>query len=350
MEVPYLSGRGTSVVRVFGLQAELQRLARRSWLDLSEAARFRFEAVSRIEFLMRYGVKSHRACRSVGVSRASFYRWRRRLRLHGAAGLRDGRSGGNRRRYAPVRAAIAEHVQQLRDTHKAGKEKLRMHLAKQGVRVGSSTVHRVLHGLFERGVIERIGYRTRLSGKLRRAAKRAHAMRKASNAKPLQPGELVQIDTLHERSILGRPRYQFTAQDPSSKWLHAELYSRANSHNAASFLTDMVKAMPFEVISVQVDNGSEFMGEFERACQQRGIAEFTIPPATPKANGMIERTQRVSREEHYAYEPPSLSLEEERAALAAFVHYYNHVRPHQALGYLTPAEYLEARNLRNSLN
>lgn len=337
-------------MRVFGLQGELQRLAKRSWLDLSDSARFKFATVSHIEFLMRHGVKSSRACRSVGVSRASFYRWRRRLRLHGAASLRDGRAFTKRRRHAPVRAAIAERVQQLRDSHKAGKEKLRVHLAKQGVLVGSTTVHRVLHSLFERGVIERIGYRTRLTSKLRRAAKRAHAMRKASKVKPSRPGELVQVDTLHERSILGRPRYQLTAQDPTSKWLHADLYTRANSRNAASFLADMVNAMPFEVISVQVDNGSEFMGEFERACQQRGIAEFTIPPATPKANGMIERTQRVSREEHYAFEPPSSCLEEERAALAAFVHYYNHVRPHQALGYLTPTEYLEARNLHKSLN
>lgn len=250
MEVPFLAGRGTSVMRVFGLQGELQRLAKRSCLDLSESARFKFDAVSRIEFLMRHGIESSRACRSVGVSRASFYRWRRRLRLHGVASLRDGRSGEKRRRHAPVRAAIAERVQQLRNDHKVGKEKLRVHLAKEGVLVGSTTVHRVLHGLFERGVIERLGYRTRLAGKLRRAAKRAHAMRKASKQKPSQPGELVQVDTLHERSILGRPRYQFTAQDPSCKWLHADLYSRASSRNAASFLTDMVNAMPFDVTSV----------------------------------------------------------------------------------------------------
>jgi len=86
------------------------------------------------------------------------------------------------------------------------------------------------------------------------------------------------------------------------------------------------------------------MGEFEAACQRLNIKLYTIPPATPKANGMIERAQRTSREEHDAYEPPCLTLTEERTALAAFVHHYNHYRPHQALDYLTPSEYHHTRN------
>lgn len=349
MEVPFLSGRGTSSMRVVALPGEVQWLARRSWPDLSESARSRFEAVARVELLVRAGIKPSRACRTAGVSRASFYRWRKRLRQFGTASLRDGRAGGRRRRHAPVRSMIGTRVEQLRQRYPLGKEKLRVLLAREGTVVSSSSVQRVLSGLFERGIIERIGYRNRNTGKSRRAAKRAHAQRKTSKLRPLEPGEFVQIDTLHENSIRDRPRIQFTAQDPTTKWLHAELYTSASSRNAGRFLAELVNAMPFEMQSVQVDNGSEFKGEFEKRCRQRGIAEYLIPPSTPKANGMIERTQRVSREEHYAYEPPSLNLEHERAALAAFVHYYNHTRPHQALGYKTPAEYAKTRNLQNSL-
>lgn len=332
-------------MRVVALPGEVQWLARRSWPDLSESARRRFEAVARVELLVRAGVKPSRACRAAGVSRASYYRWRKRLRQFGAASLRDGRADGKRRRYAPVRSMISARVERLRQRYPLGKEKLRVLLAREGIVVSSSSVQRVLNGLFERRVIERIGYRNRHTGKMRRAAKRAHAQRKTSKVRPLEPGEFVQIDTLHENSMRGRRRFQFTAQDPTTKWLHAELYTSASSRNAGRFLAELVNAMPFEVQSVQVDNGSEFRGEFEKRCQERGIAEYTIPPATPKANGMIERTQRASREEYYAYEPPSLDLKGERAALADFVHYYNHTRPHQALGYLTPAEYAKARNL-----
>lgn len=223
-----------------------------------------------------------------------------------------------------------------------------MVLARQGVRVSASTVHRVLHEAFERGTVLRLGYLNRSTSRRRRAARRAHALRKRAGMRPVQAGDLVQIDTLHERSVLGRPRYQFTAVDPIGRHLFAQLYSSPTSRNAASFLRELITVFPVPVRSVQVDNGSEFMGEFERACQELGVALFTIPPASPKANGMVERAQRSCREEHYAFEPPCLTLQEEREALAEFVHHYNRVRPHKALGYLTPMEYHHARNLKVS--
>lgn len=332
-------------MRLVGSPSGLRWLARRSWPDLPASARDRLELVSLVERLVSLGHRVNRACYLVGLPRANYYRWRARLATHGANGLIDGRAGNRRRRYAPLRAGVAERVKELRERHPCGKEKLRVLLAREGLLVSSSTVHRVLNSLFERGVIERLGYRQRLAGRRRRAAKRAHAKRKRSGVKPAAAGELVQIDTLHERSLLGRPRFHFSAQDPSTKWLHAELYHSASSANAAQFLSDLRSTMPFPISSVQVDNGSEFKGKFETACQQQGIEQLLIPPASPRANGMIERTQRTFREEHYAYEPPSLELAEQREALASYVHYYNHIRPHQALDYQTPAEYARTRNL-----
>ena len=139
-------------------------------------------------------------------------------------------------------------------------------------------------------------------------------------------------------------RYQFTAIDPSNRLLHAQLNSRLSSRNAALFLEELLTAFPYPITSIQVDNGSEYRGHFEHACEQRNIALYTIPPATPKANGMVERSQRTCREKHYAFEPPTLNLEEERVALHGFVHYHNNIRPHQALNYLTPTEYTHNRN------
>lgn len=208
-------------------------------------------------------------------------------------------------------------------------------------------MHRVLHEAFERGSIQRLGYARRNTARRRAAAKRAHAERKRSGMRPIQAGDLVQIDTLHENSVLGRPRYQFTAVDPTERHLYAQLYKHPTSRNAAKFLEELITAFPVPITSIQVDNGSEYMGESEAACQRLNIKLYTIPPATPKANGMVERAQRTSREEHYAYKPPCLSLEEERTALAAFVHHYNHIRPHQACRYLTPNEYNHARSLQS---
>lgn len=334
-------------MRLIGLPGAWRVLACSSLPDLPATARLRFECVALIERLASNGLAVTRACRLVGVPRATYYRWRKRVRAHGAMGLCDGRAGNRRRRSAPVRDAVRERIRELRKGNPVGKEKLTILLAREGVSVGSSSVQRVLNDLFERGVLQRLGYAQRLTLRRRQAAKRAHALRKTSSVKPRAPGELVQVDTLHERSHAGRVRYQLSAQDPTSKWLHAQMYRSATSSNAGRFLEELITSVPFKLVSVQVDNGSEYMGHFERECQERDIAQYLIPPASPKCNGMIERTQRVFREEHYAFEPPTLTFEDERAALAAFVHYYNHQRPHQALGYLTPAEYLKRRNLQD---
>lgn len=337
-------------MRLIGSPSALRWLARRSWPDLPHSARHRLERVSLVERLIECGFTVTKACRVTGVSRASYYRWSTRLRRFGTNSLVDGRAGNRRHRPAPARAALREQVFQLRQRHPMGKEKLRVLLSRGGVQASSSTIHRVLSELFERGVIQRLGYTGRFAARRRQKAKRAHAQRKRSTQRPAAPGELLQVDALHEYSVPGRVRFQFTAVDPVTRFMFAEIYPRATSGNAARFLDNLLAAgMPFTVKSIQVDNGSEFKGHFEAACHRLGLAQFTIPPATPKANAKVERCHRTCREEHYAFEPPTQSRVEDQAALAAYVRDYNYNRPHQALGYLTPAEYLEARNLQNCL-
>ena len=302
-----------------------------------------------VERLVGRGLSVVGACAAVGVGRATYYRWRSRLAVGGVMALTDGRAGGRRRRAAPVRSRIRPVIVELRSCYPVGKEKLRVLLARRGLEVSASSVHRALSELFERGVVRRMGYPPH-SVRRRQAARRAHALRKRSGVKPGGPGELVQIDTLHEYSLLGQPRFQFTAVDPTVRWLHAEVFKRPTSANAERFLEGLIAALPFEIRSVQVDNGSEFMGAFERACGRLGIDLFTIPPGMPKANAMVERAQRTCREEFYAFEAPTLTRAEQAEALSGWVHYFNHIRPHQALAYQTPAEYARDRNLPICLN
>ena len=100
--------------------------------------------------------------------------------------------------------------------------------------------------------------------------------------------------------------------------------------------------MPFPVRAISVDNGSEFMAEFELACQTRGIALFVLPPRSPKLHGAVERANRTHTEEFYEVTDAEPDLASLQAGLADWEVCYNTIRPHQALGYLTPAEYLAA--------
>jgi len=90
-----------------------------------------------------------------------------------------------------------------------------------------------------------------------------------------------------------------------------------------------------------VDGGSEFAAEFELACQQREVPLFVLPPRSPKLNGHVERAHRTHHEEFYQVTPESWSLPALNRQLLAWEQTYNSIRPHQALDYRTPLEFLE---------
>ena len=82
------------------------------------------------------------------------------------------------------------------------------------------------------------------------------------------------------------------------------------------------------------------MAEFEAACRAAASRLFALPPRSPKLNGAVERANRTHTEEFYEVTDAEPTSPPCAAALADWEHVYNTVRPHQALGYLTPAEYL----------
>jgi len=133
---------------------------------------------------------------------------------------------------------------------------------------------------------------------------------------------------------------QFTARDVVSRWDVLELRSTASARNAVGILDALAARMPFAVRAISVDNGSEFMAEFEAACAARSIALYTLPPRSPKLNGRVERANRTHTEEFYEVTDADATISALRPALLDWETTYNTIRPHQALGYLTPAEFL----------
>jgi len=88
--------------------------------------------------------------------------------------------------------------------------------------------------------------------------------------------------------------------------------------------------------------GARGLTDFESTCRERGILLFELPPRSPKLNGRVERANRTFREEYYdcTTDPPTVAGR--TPGLRRTEHIYNHLRPHQALGYLTPAQALVA--------
>jgi len=211
-------------------------------------------------------------------------------------------------------------------------------LRREGLDCSTSTVGRILHKLKERGVL-REPVPNHISAR-KRQLKRPYAIRKPKEYVARAPGDIVEVDTLDVRPLPGIVVKHFTARDIISRWDILEAHSRATSHAASDFIDTLLVRMPFPIRAIQVDGGSEFQDVFEEECQRRGIKLFVLPPRSPKLNGHVERAQRTHTEEFYEVTDASFELPELSQALLEWEKVYNTIRPHQALGYLTPQEFL----------
>ncbi len=157
---------------------------------------------------------------------------------------------------------------------------------------------------------------------------------------PSQPGELIQLDTMHLRPLPNLERRQFTAVDVASRLAVVGVRSHATAGSAQAFLTELIIRMPFPTQGIQVDGGSGFMAEFETACQEHGIALYVLPPRSPKLNGRVERLNGTARREFWECYAGELDLPTVQAALLQWEVQYTTSRPNQALGYATPQQHL----------
>jgi putative transposase len=326
-------GGGTSLC----LRYRLPRTAMR----LPDAPVLSREAKQRLKILDYARTHSVAAtCRHFGIARSTYYRWQRRYDPQHLPFLENRSSRPRRVRRPTWTPAQMDAVRQARErSPRWGKDKLSVVLKREGLVLSASMVGRILGDLKGRGVlIEPPTARCRPHSR----HARPYAVRKPQDHPLEQPGDLVQVDTMHLTPLPGLERRQFTAVDVVSRMCVVGVRSRATAGTARAFLAELHERSPFPVRAIQVDGGSEFMAEFETACQEHGIALFVLPPRSPKLNGRVERANGTARREFWELYDGDLDLPPLQAALRAWEHQYNHHRPHQALGYQTPAQFLAA--------
>ena len=306
--------------------------------ELSAEARQRLRLLRAWEALRARGLSGVECSRVLQVPRSTIYRWRSRWKHMGPGGLEDGSRAPKRRRRATWSGDLSQAVLELREQYGWGKDKLVILLRRAGWHVSTSMVGRILCSLKRRGLLREPPRRT-ISARKRRP-KRPYAVRKPKQYAVNAPGHLVQLDTLDLRPLPGLVLKQFTARDVVSRWDVVEVYSVATARTASDFLATLKERSPFPIRAIQVDGGSEFMGEFETACQGSDLQLFVLPPRSPKLNGHVERAQRTHTEEFWERYEGDLDLPAVRPALRDWEHLYNTFRPHQALAGQTPKEYL----------
>jgi transposase InsO family protein len=130
-----------------------------------------------------------------------------------------------------------------------------------------------------------------------------------------------------------------TVIDDHSRVAYAEIHDDETAATAVEVLRNAVAWFADRGVVVQrvlSDNGSAYKSHLWRdTCAELGITVKKTRPYRPQTNGKIERFHRTMAE-GWAFKKFYNSESARRAALPAWIHEYNHHRPHTAIGKATP--------------
>ena len=119
--------------------------------------------------------------------------------------------------------------------------------------------------------------------------------------------------------------------DDYSRVVYSEIHDDEKADTAVGVLQRAVSwfsARGVKVERVLSDNGSAYRSQaWQAACQQLGIKAKHTRPYRPQTNGKIERFHRTLAD-GWAYARHYTSETQRRQALPAWLHLYNHHRPH----------------------
>jgi transposase InsO family protein/transposase-like protein len=290
------------------------------------------------------------AALEAGVSARTCSKWVRRYRVDGPVGLVD-------RSSAPHRVANRTDEQLVRTI--TALRHLRMTAAEiaQALGMALSTVS---------GILTRSGL-----GKLGRLG-----LEPAQRYERERPGELLHIDVKKLGRIQGGagkrmrnlPTRHFTktrtdqagirrhqigwecvhiAIDDATRLAYVEVLPDEKATTAIAFLRRAVAYYASWGVTVErvlTDNGSAYRSAVHAiACRALGIRHLRTRPYRPQTNGKAERFIRTLLQ-GWAYGAVYGSSEQRTHALAGWMHFYNHQRPHGALNHKPPITRLREKN------
>lgn len=130
------------------------------------------------------------------------------------------------------------------------------------------------------------------------------------------------------------------AIDDASRLAYAEVLRNERTTCASAFLKRTITwfaARGVHIRGLMTDNGACYVSHaFTAECRRRQLRHLRTQPYRPRTNGKAERfIQTLMRE--WAYKRPYHTSAERTDRLPRYLNYYNHRRPHAALGKKPPA-------------
>jgi transposase InsO family protein len=274
-------------------------------------------------------------CRHFGIAPKVFYAWRKRFDGRNLATLEDRSHRPKRARHSSLTGEQIDRIVALRKRYlHYSKLKLAVLYREQyGQPISSWKIQQVI----QRFSLYPDPVRAENAAKRRRRARQKRRITELMT-KP-QAGFLFSIDTVVRR-FEGDKRYILTAVDRFSRFAYARMYSSHSSRSAADFLRRLHRLLRGQLIHIQTDNGSEFHMYFENAIQELKLQHWWSRVKTPKDNAVCERFNRTIQEEFISQGNGCSNVALFNQKLMEWLIEYDFHRPHAALGYRRPAEFM----------
>jgi transposase InsO family protein len=151
--------------------------------------------------------------------------------------------------------------------------------------------------------------------------------------KVAQPGDLVEVDTIHLMESEQKRIYVYTLIDVYSRWTFAWAVDRISARRSVEFVRRAQALAPFAFRCLQSDHGSEFSQYFTERVR---ILHRHPRVRRPNDNAHLERFNRTLQDELLRELPVKVRVYNRK--LPGYLSYYNTERLHFGLQLKTPSQ------------